>query len=593
MKLLAMCIRVGTLLAVLAVLALPGSAAAASDPNSFTIHSFEADYYLTRDADRHSRLRVVEKLVVQFPPFDQNHGIERAIPQKYDGHRVNLSISSVKDAQGKTWPFKTYESNNNTVLRIGDPNKFVRNQQIYVIEYQQQDVTKAFGDHDEFYWDTNGTDWGQTFGSVQARLHMDGEIAKAYREKNRCFEGAVNATSSCKVTRTQVGEEITVTFKASRMLYAGENLTMVAAFEKGTFVGYQPSAWERLYPWIIGGWLAIGGVVLLVMTVKLWRAWQRFGRSPAGKGTIVPEYAPPKDISVLTASVILKKDGKDETAQILDLAVRRYLKIYETEAAGMWFAKGKRSYELELVRPLIGLRTEEKKLLQIIFGAKPAVGSRVSIEALKTRLYKDAATLQKDTTEANARKKGLLQDRSKERQHYYIVGGLLLAGGLLTVNPGVCIAGIVTLVVASSFHPLAEKGVAYRDQLRGLEMYMKLAEAERIRVLQSPRGASKTPVDTHDKKQLIAVYERLLPYAIIFGLEKEWAKAFAPLYDQQPDWYAGNWSSFNTAVFASSLSSFTTTSTSTFTPPSSSSSSGFGSGGSSGGGGGGGGGGSW
>ena len=33
------------------------------------------------------------------------------------------------------------------------------------------------------------------------------------------------------------------------------------------------------------------------------------------------------------------------------------------------------------------------------------------------------------------------------------------------------------------------------------------------------------------------VFERLLPYAIIFGLSQRWGKAFAGLYRQPPDWY--------------------------------------------------------
>lgn len=39
------------------------------------------------------------------------------------------------------------------------------------------------------------------------------------------------------------------------------------------------------------------------------------------------------------------------------------------------------------------------------------------------------------------------------------------------------------------------------------------------------------------------MFERLLPYAVTFGVEKIWAKRFENLGIKQPDWYGGflNW----------------------------------------------------
>jgi uncharacterized membrane protein YgcG len=89
------------------------------------------------------------------------------------------------------------------------------------------------------------------------------------------------------------------------------------------------------------------------------------------------------------------------------------------------------------------------------------------------------------------------------------------------------------------------------------------------------------------------LFESLLPYAMLFSLEKDWAKQFQDVYTQPPDWYNGNWAAFNAGYLVSSISNFNSVSAVTFTSPSSSGSSGFGGGGFSGGGGGGGGGGGW
>ena len=90
-------------------------------------------------------------------------------------------------------------------------------------------------------------------------------------------------------------------------------------------------------------------------------------------------------------------------------------------------------------------------------------------------------------------------------------------------------------------------------------------------------------------------FEKFLPYAIAFGVEKIWADRFKDIKLTKPDWYDGyDMQTFNSVYFISSLNSSMHSFSSAATPTRSSSgfSSGF-SGGSVGGGGGGGGGGSW
>jgi uncharacterized membrane protein len=131
------------------------------------------------------------------------------------------------------------------------------------------------------------------------------------------------------------------------------------------------------------------------------------------------------------------------------------------------------------------------------------------------------------------------------------------------------------------------QGVTLREYLLGLKLYMQMTEADRIKVMQSPRGELTEKIDTSDTARLVKLYEKLLPYAMLFGIEKDWAKEFAALYTETPEWYSGH-SGFSAAYFAGSMASFGAASTASFTAPSSS-----GSGGSAGGGGGGGGGGGW
>jgi uncharacterized membrane protein len=133
--------------------------------------------------------------------------------------------------------------------------------------------------------------------------------------------------------------------------------------------------------------------------------------------------------------------------------------------------------------------------------------------------------------------------------------------------------------------------VAAKEHAEGLKLYLSVAEKDRLEKLQAPNAVYMP--HTNAPEQTVQLFEKLLPYAIVLNVEKEWAKQFEHLYTQQPDWYQGNYTAFNTGYLVGALSGgFSAAVSSSFAPPSSSSGSGF-SGGFSGGGGGGGGGGGW
>jgi uncharacterized membrane protein len=90
------------------------------------------------------------------------------------------------------------------------------------------------------------------------------------------------------------------------------------------------------------------------------------------------------------------------------------------------------------------------------------------------------------------------------------------------------------------------------------------------------------------------MFERFLPFAMAFGVERKWARAFQDIYREPPKWYVGsNSSAFDVNRFSHSLSDLSSRAGNAMaSSPRSSSGSGF-SGGSSGGGSGGGGGGGW
>jgi uncharacterized membrane protein len=91
------------------------------------------------------------------------------------------------------------------------------------------------------------------------------------------------------------------------------------------------------------------------------------------------------------------------------------------------------------------------------------------------------------------------------------------------------------------------------------------------------------------------LFDKYLPFAMAFGVERQFARAFEGIYTESPRWYVGpSMTHFSVGHFSSSMSQLSSVAGTTMSSsPRSSSGSGFGGGGSSGGGGGGGGGGAF
>lgn len=573
--------------------------------HNFVISDFQIDYYLSKDPEGRSRLKTVERITAEFPDRDQNHGIERVIPNTYDGHPTSLKIEDVTEEtyeaqnSSRQTPYTTYESNGNTVVRIGEADTYVHGTKRYEITYTQRDVTHTPDNANisEFYWDTTGGQWQAPIMQLVVRLHVVGGVATALNGDTACYQGLEGGTGTCTITKTL--DETTAIFTAqpSTEIAPGENMTLAVGFQAGTFADYQPSLWERLVAlWgmlNIAGWVAsvVAIIVLIAKSIRL------SGRKHE-IGTVVPEYLPPRDASVTVSGQIIGTVQSVMTAQLLDLAVRHYVKIYEVKEKTFFSAA---QYEIEIIRDISGLRWEEQEILKDMFDNNVAVGTRLNLKQLRNSygFAKRTANNDSELSKLMQSEYSLRETKPENVRWFRRAALVFVIAGVVMLSLPLLFAALMALVLSFTVHSLTDKGLVLRRYLEGLKMYIGVAEQERLQMLQSPEGAEKVTVVTGgdtDPAQLVKLYERVLPYAVLFGQEKKWSKQLGAYYENigaQPEWYSGgNSALFNAAVFSSAMNNFST-STTTYTSSSSSSSSGSGGGGSSGGGGGGGGGGGW
>ena len=586
----------GAVLAALLVVTgilLPGTASAQSGVNSFRITTYDIQYELLRDSEGHSVLKTKETITADFPLSDQNHGIERAIPTSYDGHSTQVSINSVTDPEGHAWNYTTRDEGDAMIVRIGDAATYAHGLTTYVIEYTQRDVTRFFQNtnRDEWYWDTNGTEWQVPIDELSITARIDDALNTAREGEPYCYTGAQNATNSCAITEEEPG-----VYKAwANDLSAGENVTFSLGFKGQTFTAYQASLFERL----LGYWLLLqilmvpfGVILIITMGVLFYRRMYRTKE----QDPIVAEYIPPKDASVVVSAQTVAVSGQTFTAQLIDLAVRRYIAIIETAPASTWKTA---EYTIEIKSDLSTLREEEREILTDMFNGSVEVGAQLPLKTLRNNMSYHSRTLDNDG-KLKKLLEGIYGIRAKDpkvSKFFYRWAIMCLVLGVLTLSFVMGIAAFIIWMYGLMIRPLTDKGLMLRRYVLGLDRYIKASEAERLKFLQAPDTAQKIgyTLNTNEPGELVKLYERTLPYAILFGREQQWAKQLGEFYSRantSPDWYGGS-AAFNGAIFAASLHSFSTAAVSYGGISSSSSSGGSSGGGFSGGGGGGGGGGGW
>lgn len=590
---------------------------AASADEGWVIRSFDVEY----EIDDNGVVHVTEDILVDFGSL-QRHGIFREMPTLYsydedNDRRISVSNVGVDDGEN-TRPGTLISSGSRLQIKIGDPNVLISGEQRYRIGYLLTGALNAFPDHDEFFWNVTGDDWPVPIESATASVILPAGGVDAVD----CFQGRTGSTERCESSLSASG----AAFSATRELPSGSGMTIVVGIEKG-FVNVSPLVLQPIEPdaldeiedafdvtpWTVSAALA----VLVVGMAAVGRQWWMEGRDRwygevwylndgenalakrkplFAREAVLVEYEPPplkkngRQLRPAEIGVLMDEsaDTLDITATIIDLAVRKYIRIKETTTSRVFGIFKSTDHEIERLRQADDdLLPYERQTLNALF--KGQKSKTVKLSALRTKFYKDLAKIKEALYDQMVKKDGLFPGSpTKARTIYQIAGavvigvgialgvGLWAIGWVLVAIP-VVLVGIVLLGAASAMPRRTGKGRRLYQRAVGFRRFMVTAETER------QRFAERTNI-----------FHEYLPYAIIYGCVDKWAHAFEGLGEiDQPGWYVGA-HPFVVASFIDSVNGFSSSiSSSISSTPGGSGGSGFGGGGFSGGGGGGGGGGSW
>jgi uncharacterized membrane protein len=563
------------------MLAFPSQALAFTPDSDCVIDNFDSQIRLNTD----SSATINETLSVNCGTLPNKHGIFRILSTKpskanRDYEYTPIKLLGITNEAGKAYRYETIldRLNHTTTWKIGSPDVIISGLHTYKISYLIKNVVIKSDSGNALYLNLNGNFWELPTNKFTATVSLPEGITQS-NTNLKLYTGTYGSeeTDLAISAWAKDGKSFSVT---AEELPIQVGITAWAEFPSGIVKLFQPS-WFVLYGQYL--WLLL---LLFVIWFSL-RIWKRHGQDPRSRGPVVVEYDPPKGLLPLEAGLLTTYGTISPTfvsATIIDLAVRGYLKIEEIKPTG--FLAGK-DWQLSLQKTdLSALKPFEDKLLNGLFSNTNSLGITTKLSDQRNSFYKEMSGIRNSAYEDI---KDMFDPKGGWYQIGFIVLGMVaffLSIPLTAVTLNFLIgtvfglSGLILVIFGIIMPKRTQLGADTLYQLCGFQLYMRQAETYRMRF--------------YEKE---GIFEKYLPYAIVFGLTHLWTKAFAKIYEEKyhtsyiPIWYvATSGSNFSVDSFASHLSSLSSSMASTLA---SSPSSSGGGGGFSGGGGGGGGGGSW
>jgi hypothetical protein len=546
---------------------------------SLVIKRFDAGIVVNRDGT----VNVTETITAQFT--GKWNGIFRTVPVDYRTPQgfnwtLRLDLETVTDQNGTPLEVETSRERHYVKYRIRVPGAENAARTV-VIRYRARNGLRFFDSHDELYWNLTGDEWEVPIEAAAGRIELPPEVSGV---RAIAFNGAYGSTAR---EASVAIEGTTVRIAMRRRLEFHEGLTAVVGWNKGVVA--EPTDADRALGFFAANWpLAIPIPVLLTM----FAIWRRVGRDPR-RLPVAVQYEPPASLTPAEAGTLMdySADMRDVTATVVDLAVRGHLRIEEKQEPVLFGLTSRWEYVFHQLEPAAGtppLERHERQILSGIFGGE----TEVELSDLKNEFYRHLPGI-KDSIFERLVGRGLYQSHPDKVRSNWRLGAL--AFGLVVFGIGVTLgaklnltpvpfvvaaltSGLIILAFGQAMPARTVAGARALEKVLGFEEFLDRVEKERLeRIVKTPE-----------------LFERFLPYAMAFGVERKWARAFQDIYREPPRWYVGgNAARFDLSGFSSRLADLSDRTASVMTSaPRSSSGSGF-SGGSSGGGSGGGGGGGW
>ncbi len=530
----------------------------------------------TKLAIRDSSTANVKESIVWDFGSNSRHGIYRDIPK--NGMRIkNLKIYQ----DGSPAEYKLMDKGKFWRIRVGSGNRFVSGKVNYQIDYNLLgEVVRQKDEKHYIIADLIGTGFKKPIKVATATIFLPKKLQGKIEAK--AFRGRFGSKERVEVKNLGDRLELKTTNLAPK-----EGLTVSINFDPSLMaLGKKPSDkyWENpIY------YLFLTPVFALFYFFA--KKFNIFGDI----GSIAPKYRAPKDLTVMEAGLLKDNfvDFEEIKPAILELANLGYLKIEEDED-GLFLTKTKEADN--------SLSREQEYLMEAIFGfseVMPADSLKIDksmFETIREELHEVMIEKGYFGSSIKSARSSLIfaafgvgaisigvfayyafSDTVFEKAIPLIVsigflsfGVFNLIGAIKSREFGAIVFSSVWILFSSIFlisvigskdlaislilmiliiatgsyliyrkmNTLTFKGALAKRHLLGLKEFIDKADKDKIKYFLK-----------EDKKYL----DKMLPYAVLFGLNKHWLELYQELDAPMPDWYSGSWDSFEYIDFSPSL----------------------------------------
>lgn len=490
-----------------------------SDPTTtFAITSFDADYQLRTDPDGTVGMDVVETIDADFSNAAPQHGFTRVLPLEDDGIDLGVTVRSVRDGSGQDLDWSETTDDGQRHLQINDQQTATATTQTYVIEYSLANVVHDGEDRMYFVWDVTGEDWSQLMEQVSVTIRMDEQVASRIEGDLRYRVGPTDAMEFGELVRSDVGDETTLTAGVDSVS-PNDDFTVDVRFAPDSFTTPALSG-ITIANRVVAAVVVLGLLGLTVTFVVLGTTRRR--RWLAGH-PVVAEFQPRADLPPVVASVYYGRPDRGISAELLAAAQRGEVVLRDTPAGLEAQRVAPFDPNAALPAAAVGLFFTKEQHSRRLLSEKPAKGpANLLSEKFRTWLRGHRTPFRY----APDLLRGAPVPQLAALVLPLVVIFTLQRGGL---EEWALIAGVLAIACLAVLAGCLPLHVALKDEhrdefihLEGLRWFISLSEAERMAVVQGAQTAQRFGAEDQ-----IKIYDRLLPYAVAFGLETTWQAEMA------------------------------------------------------------------
>ena len=534
------------------------------------IEQFHTDLVVVNN----EKVIVKEKIRYNFESLSR-HGIYLDIP-KNQTILSNLKVSK----SGSATPFKLFRKKDFYRIRIGDPNSYVGGVVDYKISFTLKGkIVRKYNNKHAIIFDSVGTHWEVPIKRAEGRVYLPKRLQ--HKVEVQGFRGKFGSKEPVAVQN----DGTTLSFQADN-LKPYEGITLLIQFNPSLMtLSKEPSLAyykEPLY------YLFLAPILALFYYFS--KKYNFFGDI----GSIAPRYRPPKDLTLLEAGLLKDNfvDFDEIKPTILELANLGYITIV-TEDGQLFLKKEEKessrlsedqrvvydaifsvgdfvpNSEIKIEKPLFD---KIKSYLHNSLVEKGYFGSKIST-ARQSFLF---AAISAGLLTVGVffyyifRESGFEAFVPVAVSGFFIVTGIVnLIGGIRSRSFGTILFSVVwilfslfflatsiqskdliisialmlaiiaigTYMIYRQMNTLTFKGILAKRHLFGLREFIDKAEKDKIKFFLKE--------DSH-------YLDKLLPFAMLFGLNKHWLKLYEDLETPLPEWYNGDMGSFSHIDFTPS-----------------------------------------